>query len=269
VHGAESDRERAASAFGGVRVAVTRPAGDAAVFARALREAGAEPVVVPLIRIVAATDPAPLQEAARRLDAYDWIVFTSSNAVARLAAEAGTAVTRVRPRVAAVGAATAETARNAGFRVESVPQEQVGVAVAAALAAAGPLAGARVLWPRAAAARPELGEMLRAHGADVHEVVAYTTMGDESAARSLSDRVRRGEVDVLTFTSPSAIRVYSKVGGHVEPGTVVAAIGPVTAESIRIAGLPVHVQPVEHTTAAMIDALRAFFDRLPSTDVGT
>lgn len=262
-------------------MAVTRPAASAAPFAEALADAGAEPVVAPLIRIVGPADPRPLDEAAASLEEYDWLVFTSANAVAsmgealgRVAASGGRSRRYVsgnasQPRVAAVGVSTAAAARDVGFEVATVPAEQVGAAVAGSMAAVAPLAAARILWPRAEAARTMLGEALRTLGAEVTEIVAYRTMADASAAMVLSDLVRRGAVDVLTFTSPSAVSAYTSAGGSVAPVTVVAVIGPVTAHAARDAGLPVHVEPAERTTAAMIEALRAFFGRPPSVRVGT
>ena len=63
------------------RVAVTRPADVAERLARLVRAEGGKPVVMPLIRIEAPADSAPLARAAALLSRYDWLVFTSANAV--------------------------------------------------------------------------------------------------------------------------------------------------------------------------------------------
>ncbi|MGH7504719.1 MAG: uroporphyrinogen-III synthase [Longimicrobiales bacterium] len=279
-------------------MAVTGPDAGTDAFASALAREGAEVIRAPLVRILPPADEAPLRAAAAGLDPYDWIVFSSVNAVTRfteaartgtvatdppvpeerrlrspgqapVAGSAGDAAGRERRRVAAVGPATAAAAKAAGFTVAAVPELQVGSAVAGALQSIAPLAGSRVLWPRAAAARRELADALRAAGARLDEVEAYRTELDTAMAVTLAQSVARGEVDALTFTSPSAIRAYAAGGGSVVAATVVAVIGPTTAAAARAAGLPVHLEPGEHTTAALIEALRAFCEQERRTDCGT
>jgi uroporphyrinogen-III synthase len=127
-------------------------------------------------------------------------------------------------------------------------------------AAAGGLTGARVLWPRAAGARPELRNALRAAGAVLHEIEVYRTVEDAEAGQRLADAIRAGAIDVVTFTAPSAVRAFVAGGGE-QRGTVVAVIGPVTAAAARGAGLEVAVEPAEQSAAAMVRALRAFYER--------
>lgn len=249
----------------GWRVAVTRQADPADRLARLIREAGGEPIVEPLIRIEPPADAAPLARAARAVADYDWIVFTSANAVAALvdAAEAGggEVVGFGRARVAAVGPATAAAAQSAGFAVGAVPAAQVGESVAAAMIEAGLRAGEAVLWPRAVGARDALLERLKAAGASVDAIDAYRTIGDAEAGARLADAVRAGRVDALTFTSPSAVRAFvsgaAAKGGLPEHRAVVAVIGPVTAASARRWALKVDVEPAEHTLEAMVAALAA------------
>jgi uroporphyrinogen-III synthase len=259
VAGAESSRERAAFVLAGVRVAVTRPAGGADTLGRALEAEGAEVLRLPLIRIEPTADPAELGNALRAPPDWDWLVFTSANAVATFVA--GAPLASVRGRVAAVGPATAAAVAAAGGRVTVVPEEQRAEAIVAAMAAEGPLRGLRVLWPRAAQAGGGLRERLTAAGALLHEVELYRTVEDAAAGRALSDRVERGELDVVTFTSPSAVRAFMAGSGGGGRTAVVAVIGPVTAAAARAAGLRVAVEAPVPTPAAMVGALRAFYER--------
>jgi uroporphyrinogen III methyltransferase / synthase len=250
----------------GVRVAITRPATDDESFARLLRERGAEPLLLPLLRIDAAPDTGPLLAAAAAVESFDWIVFTSANGVRffRDALErARPVVGRAGPRarVAAVGPATAAAvAELLGWRVAAVPERFTGDAVAGAMQRVAPLAGGRVLWPRAVEARDALRGGLAALGALLEAPEAYVTLPLPENADALSRRLREGGVDVVTLTSPSAARCLAAAGPALGRA-IVAVIGPSTGQATRAAGLPVHVEPEVHTLPALVDALSRHFSR--------
>jgi uroporphyrinogen-III synthase len=254
----------------GCRVAVTRPASGADQLAMLLRLNGAVPVILPLVGVEAATDLAPLAAAISRLSTYDWVVFTSANAVRVVQAElqrsgvdAG-----VRPRrTAAVGPATARAVTDfLGWTVDVVPDDFVGAVLPSAMAVVAPLRGASVLWPRAAAAQDALPRELAAAGAVVDAPVAYRTVTRVDAARELARLLREASLDVVTFTSPSAVNCLASIS--TETGAaVIAVIGASTAAAARQKGLPVHVEPGQHTIPGLVDALREYMrERLP-TDV--
>jgi uroporphyrinogen III methyltransferase/synthase len=129
----------------------------------------------------------------------------------------------------------------------------------AVLAEIGPVEGQRVLLPRADLARPALAEGLRRAGATVDEVVAYRTVRpSEGDAEGVRRALAEGEIDVLTFTSSSTVRNLLTALDPVPPlpdGTIVACIGPITAQTAREAGLPVHVVAPEHTIEGLVRAL--------------
>jgi uroporphyrinogen-III synthase len=247
----------------GLRVAVTRPRQPDDALAVALRDRGATPVVVPLVAIAGVEDRGPLQRAVRDLAQYDWIIFTSGNAVRffrdGLAGEAAAGV--AQPRVAAVGPATARAVEQyLHWRVDAVPSTYEGGALTSALAQHGPLRGARVLWPRALDARAGLGRDLVAAGAVLDAPPAYRTVEQPAAARELAALLAAGAVDIVTLTSPSAVRALAAAGPSVG-GALVAVIGRVTAAAAAGHELPVHVVPREHTIPALVDAIEAYLRR--------
>src|SRR6185436_13486805 len=65
----------------GLRVVVTRAAHQAEGLTTAFRAAGATVEHLPLLEVIPPADPRPLERAASELALYDWLVFTSSNAV--------------------------------------------------------------------------------------------------------------------------------------------------------------------------------------------
>ncbi|MBF8301689.1 MAG: cysG 4 [Acidobacteria bacterium] len=255
----------------GRRVLVTRPREQAAELVDRLTILGADAVEAPLIRIEPPDDLGPLRDAAAAADAFDWIAFTSVNAVdafikALLDGE-GDVRTLKGPRLCAVGTGTAEKLAQYGIKVDLVPGEFRAEALVSAIAAAGPVDGVRVLLPRADIGREVVADLLRQAGAVVTEVVAYRTILDDTLREGDPDvygLLLEGRLDVVTFASPSAVRSFARIYGAEAAAdllkhTVVAVIGPVTAEAARQVGIPVTIQPSTYTIAALVDAIVAHY----------
>jgi len=255
----------------GRHVLVTRPRDQAGELVGRLTLLGADTIEAPLIRIEPPEDLAPLREAAAAPDAFDWIVFTSTNAVdafmKALLEGDGDVRTMKGPRLCAVGTGTADRLARYGIKVDLLPGEFRSEALVAAIMAAGPANGARVLLPRANIGRDVVADQLRHAGAVVTDVVAYRTVLNDTPRAGEPDVYKlllEGRIDVVTFASPSAARSFVKLYGA-EPAAdllehaVVAVIGPATAEATRQLGLPVTIQPATYTIAALVDAIAAHF----------
>lgn len=252
----------------GRRVVVTRARAQASDFVAALERLGAEVIVFPMIRIVDPRDPAPLVEAVRRIGSYDWVVLTSVNGVDRfwsvLESEGLDARALGGVKVACVGPATAAALELHGIHPDLVPGRYDAESLVEALVErGGRLGGARILLPVAAGARTVLEEGLSAHGAIVERVEAYRTEPDAAGARELRERLDAGEVDVITFTSPSTIENFVAAVGRNVGRAVVAVIGPVTAEAARRRGLPVDVVAPDHTIPGLLQALLRHYGQDP------
>lgn len=244
---------------------VTRARAQAAGFVNALETLGAEVVSFPTIRIVEPLDPVPLRRAALRGHEFDWIVFTSTNGVERfwseLRAGGGDARSLGGASLCAIGPATAAALEAEGARADLVPAEHVGEAVVAALGSRMELGGARILLPRAELARPSLPERLRSRGAEVVEVTAYRTIAEDAGAGPLLQRLRSGELDVVTFTSGSAVRNFTSLAGTQLGRAKVASIGPTTSAAARDEGLAVEIEATTHTVAGLTTAIVAAIGR--------
>ncbi|MFQ6020081.1 MAG: uroporphyrinogen-III synthase, partial [Dehalococcoidia bacterium] len=169
-------------------------------------------------------------------------------------------------QVCAIGPATAEALAGRGVVADVVPAEYIAEGVLEALREHD-LAGARVLLPRAESARPELLEGLRALGAEVDEVLLYRAEAPQEAPKEALDTLRRGDIDVVTFTSSSTVRnLAAMLDGDVEclrgdprPSgrkPLLACIGPVTARTAEELGLRVDVVAAEHTVPGLVRAIR-------------
>jgi uroporphyrinogen III methyltransferase/synthase len=252
----------------GRRVLVTRSPEQAGPLCRVLEEAGAEPVAVPLIRTVDETQTPELAAALAALGDYDWIAFTSANAVralARAAHRSGRRPASLRARALCVGPATREAAAAEGFASEPlIAQGSDAAALLEGARAALPLAGRRVLWPRAAAAGLELARELREAGARVEDVAVYRTEPVPFDAAALRAELASGALHALTFASPSAARSFAAGMGPDGMADArrarVAAIGRVTAEALRSLGLPADAVAERPEPAALVAALADAFE---------
>lgn len=242
----------------GRRVLVTRPRDQAEALATALAARGARAVLFPTIEIRPVADLSGLDRALDSLATYGWITFPSPNAVDvvfdRLLALGAQLPPRLR--IAAVGPGTAQAIDARGARVDFIPSQFVGEQLGRELT---PVAGLRVLLPRAAQGRDELAIALTRRGASVDEVVVYDTLPASVDPRDLRE-LERG-VDVATFTSPSTVENFVALLGTravaVLEGAYVACIGPVTASAARAMGLTVHLEPAEHSIPGLVAALDA------------
>jgi uroporphyrinogen III methyltransferase / synthase len=253
----------ARSPLAGLTVLVPRARDQAGDFSALLRARGAEPLEVPTIEIRAVASTAELDRAVQDLAAgrFAWVVLTSVNGVAALRArvealgQGPTAVTTAR--VAAVGPATEAALRGWGIVPDLVPEAATTAALGrASPACPGAAAPGAVLLARADLANPELGVLLRDKGWETTEVVAYHTVPVGTLDPAARRRLDRGEVDWVAFTASSTVEGFLRgYGGPPPPGVRVAAIGPVTADTARSAGIQVATTAAEHTIGGLVAAI--------------
>ena len=212
-----------------MRVWVTRDEAADGPLSQALRDAGLEPVLEPVVSRRALTDA---RDEISRLGPDDWLVLTSVFAVEAVAVEPA----RV-PRVAVVGEASRQAALALNLRVELVSADGTAAGLFTQLAdCAG---GTTVLYPRSSAAEAPVP------AAEVHVVspVLY-----ETAPRSWRQGVI-GEVDVVAVASPSAVRAVGSVD------LPFASIGPTTTAALRESGIEPWVEAAEPSFEALARAI--------------
>jgi len=241
----------------GRRVVVTRAPGQASALAERLRALGAQPIEVPTIEVVEPTDGGvALAEAASRVSTYDWLVFSSANAVDRFLPLLRDARSLGATRVAAIGPGTADALARWRVVADLVPERAVAEALLEALLVTAKT-GSRALLPRAAVAREVLPDGLRAAGWTVDVVVAYRTRPRALSSEAI---VAVGEADAICFTSASTVEHWVAAGGAATTPPVIVCIGPVTDTAAREHGLVVSAVADPHTidglVAAVNDALR-------------
>lgn len=265
----------------GKRVVVTRPRDQASELVERLEEAGAEAIDAPMIRITPPDDFGPLDEACRRAGSFQWMIFSSTNAVDAFIDRLLHTPLDLRAlgsvKLCAVGPATAECLARHGLKVDLMPVEYRAETLLRAIADAGDVHGMRILIPRADIGRELLAAELRKRGALVTEVVAYRTVVAEAQREGEPDIYRlllERQIDVVTFTSPSSVRNFVRVLGA-EPAadllrtTVVASIGPVTSEAATQCHIRTTIMPAQHTVPALVDTIVEYFERRKTTSGGS
>jgi uroporphyrinogen III methyltransferase / synthase len=253
----------------GKRIVLTRAPEQAPALFRALNDAGASVISCPCIEFVAPEDCGPLDHALSHLNEFDWIAFTSQNAVRffrqrqrELDAMRSTPVA-FHAKVAALGAATAEAATREGLAADFVASgARSGAEFVAAFA---PLArGQKVLLPQSDQAGDRIAAALSQAGVDVTPVVAYRTCMPQSLDNDALARIRSGGADLIFFGSPSAFRNFVETVGketvtQLAKNSAFGAIGPTTAAAIRDAGMAVQFESPEPGTAAVVQSMEEYF----------
>jgi uroporphyrinogen III methyltransferase/synthase len=224
----------------GTRVLVPRAQHQAGALRDRLRDAGADAVEVPVLRIEPG-DPIP-----QDFRPYDWVAFASANAVDAVFAAVRDARALGSVRVAAIGPGTAAVLRARGVIADLIPRESS----ANGLALEFPPGPGQVLLPQSAIARPTLALALQDKGWTVDTVVAYRTVANEAIAESMPPRA-----DAVAFTSSSTVdHLIAAIGRDAVP-SIVVAIGETTAETARSHGLQVAAVASPRTIDGLVNAL--------------
>ncbi len=249
----------------GKRVLVTRTRAQAGPMASALRASGAEPVVVPMIELVATSETDALDRALSHLADYDGLLFTSANAVRFFADRArllGTnaAFATLGARVLCVGPQSARAALEAGLPVHLVgsgrgDSESFLREVIAVL----PPAGRRFLLPRSDIGRDVIPDGLRRVGASVDVVETYRNIPAQVDREMLRDEILSGGLDVLTFASPSAAdHFFALLDDDTKAQVselVIGAVGRTTSRALERAGIVAQVVPEQPGGTELVAAL--------------
>ncbi len=251
----------------GKRIVVTRSRMQAGELSRKLEELGAETVEFPTIEINQPEDFAPLDDAIRDLDSFDWLVFTSVNGVDAFfdrLAHHGLDLRSVprEVKIAAIGPATKERIEAFGLRVDIVPKEYRAESLLEEVSGES-LAGKKILIPRAKVAREVLPDKLREAGAEVVVPPAYESAPSSEGRDALAKRLRAGEIDCVTFTASSTVENFvGAFGGETVElleSAKVACIGPITADTARGRGIRVDIEADEYTIPGLVEAIRGLF----------
>ena len=190
----------------GKGIVVTRPAQQAAHLAGLIRAEGGNPLLFPVIEIVDIDDMEPLLALIGRLDAFDWALFVSPNAV-RKAFNLINARRALQPRLrfAAVGRGTVRELNECGVS-EVVAPARFDSEALLELPEMHDVAGKRIVIFRGDSGRELLGDALAARGAAIEYAACYRRARPHSDAAPLLDAWARDELHAVTATSSEGVQ---------------------------------------------------------------
>jgi len=236
-------------------VLVLRPEGQAEDLAAGLAELGAEPVIVPAIRILPPASWDQIDDVLSRMKEFDWIAFTSVNGVQHFMkrlVEKGFSSKDLPGKVAAIGPATKRALQERGAQVEWVPASYTTASMAEEFPMSYEPGGRAVCLVRADIATSDLEDLLRARGFNVERVDAYRT--ERGSADALRTAVMN--VDAVALTSASIVGSFAEAAGQSLPQKVaIFSIGPATTKACQDHGIRVTSQAGEHTMSGLLEAM--------------
>ena len=251
----------------GRRVVVTRPREQARELVDLLEDQGADVIVAPTVRMAPLTDYKTLDEACAKVGTYDWVVLRTLAGtdvfLRRLLAGPSDVRSLQGVGICAIGQTSVDRFAALGIRVDARPSEYGFEGIVEALSETRRLDGCRILIPRAEGVRDVLAAELRKAGAEVTEVAAYRIVkvlpGDQGEP-DLYKKLLEQQVDILVFGNPSTASEFVDIYGaealvDLLRTTVVACIGPVTAQALQAHGIRTNIVADVHTSAGLVAAL--------------
>lgn len=253
----------------GRRIVITRTRSQASALVNSLEALGAECIELPTIDIKPPDDMEALDTAIRRSASYEWIVFSSTNAVECFCSrmfEIGLDARHLgRCGIAAVGTSTAEALMKYHLKPDLIPEDFRAEGLLKAFQKME-TAIHRVLIPRAEKARELLPEGLRRLGAHVDVVAAYKTVPAMITGEQIEELEER-PVDIVTFTSSSTVKNFCTVVSEgvrekIFESAKIASIGPITSKTCRDLGLRVAIEPARSTINDLVNAIKKYYSNI-------
>ena len=250
----------------GKRIVVTRARRQAPPLASLIAERGGIPLLYPCLDIAPPIDPAALDIHLRNLLDFDWLAFSSANAVWAIAERAraiGIEQDLSQAKIATLGPATSAELRR---QLSRDPDFTPSAYSAENLARQLPLnQGDRILLPQSDLADHRAADMLRSRGADVNALVAYRALVGQGGV-DLPALIANGSIDALTFASPSAVRFFrQRCPQEAALSLPALCLAPSTAKAAAEHGFHELITPPTISLPAMISALSAYFAQRNNT----
>jgi uroporphyrinogen III methyltransferase/synthase len=246
----------------GKTILITRAAHQTDIFVRLIKEQNGIPIIFPTIEITKPGSWDKLDQSLKNLYMFDGIAFTSVNGVEyffqRFVEQNISAQLLKGKALLAVGEKTKRALDDYGLTVTLMPEKFTAQDLASMLQQED-LTGKYFLFPKGNLAKDTLPEALKSLGASVDEVIVYETRIPTPAnIKEVKTLLSNGKIDVITFTSPSTVKnfFYLIKTKQFPKGTMIAAIGPSTANAIEECGLDVDIQPTQSTIEGLVEAIQ-------------
>ena len=234
-------------------ILVTRSRAQASKLTKLLSDFGANCIEIPAIKIIDPLDNyRAVDNSINRIHEYNFIIFTSENGVKnffdRLNLKKLDARALSNAKFAAIGSATANELAQHGINADFVPKEFRAEALIELIK--DKIRNKKILIPRAEEAREILPQELTRYGAEVEVVPVYKTIS------AVEGKINLEGIDLVTFTSSSTVKnLISVVGAEALKNIKTAAIGPITAATLRDFGIDPDIIAKEYTINGLVQAI--------------
>ena len=255
----------------GKRIVVTRAREQAGQLTQMLTDQGAEVIELPFISVEQYFDGQRVSEVLAGIAVYEWIIFTSANGVKNffdLFYKAYDDIRCLGPmRIAAIGAATAREIEKHKLKVDLVPKQANGDALAKELIENEGVESVQLLVITGNQNRENLIAHLESDKgrAIVDTLPLYRTSKTDLGLEPSAENFRKEGADAVLFTSSSTVKSF--VEQHesltLEPGArkpTFGSIGPLTTKTLKELKLPVAFEAtqssLEHFVVETISYLK-------------
>ncbi|MEB3358706.1 MAG: uroporphyrinogen-III synthase [Synechococcales bacterium] len=265
----------------GLRILVTRSAGQSSGFRDRLEQVGATVIEMPALEITPPSSWEALDQAIQQLATYDWLVLTSSNGVnyffERLRHQGKDGRSLAGVKLAVVGQKTAQSLEQWGLLPDFIPPDFVADSLIEHFPDADALVGQRILFPRVeSGGRDVMVKEFTQKGAVVTEVAAYQSGCPAAIAPDVRAVLEAGTLDVVTFASSKTVRCFQQLVSQAlagstadptpdsqSPGAIarllssvcIASIGPQTSATCHDLLGRVDVEATDYTLDGLTHAL--------------
>lgn len=248
----------------GKTILVTRAGTQAGTLSRKLESNGAKVIEYPVIEIAKPKNFKSLDVELKKINKYDWVLFTSVNAVEAVMSRIEFLRKDARAfsgvKIGAIGEATQTLLKSFGLQADFVPSKYTSKALIAGLHKKRQIKGKSFFLPRTDIAPPYLVQEIEYFGGRTKQVIAYRTLPakDVVKRKQVMELLNKGSIDCVTFTSASTVKNFFK---WVSPSerrrleTRIASIGPVTSKTLKERGISPHFEAKTHTIDGLIKSI--------------
>ena len=232
-------------------------------------ELGAKVIVFPTLEIVPPNNWDGFDELILSNKKIDFIVFTSSHAVAmfiKRCDELNASIDLNKIKVVAVGSKTKSVCEEHSVKVDIVPKKFSGEGVVEELSKHN-LKDKLVFIPRSAIGRDDLPKGLEERGAKIISLPVYNvSLPAKESLQSNIAKLNSSKPDVFIFTSPSTFENFLLIMNINNPVSYfknydVAAIGPTTKSAIENSKVKVSIMPDEFTIKGLANKMIEFYNK--------
>jgi len=250
----------------GKTIVITRDVNQAKPFAQMLENLGANIVMFPTIKISSPDKPDQIRKKLRDLSDFDWIIFTSSNAVRyffKYIHANNSAVQKIK--IASIGKKTMEVLEEFHLTPAILPKIHTSNALLNAIVKHD-IVGKRILLPVSNLAGNELQEGLLTNGASVERLEIYKNIPNKySKKEQIFEKIDNRGIDCITFFSPSAINRFADLIGDEGIALIntnkisIAVIGSSTLLAARKKNLEPTIQPLHSDEQSFAEEINKYF----------